>query len=114
MLSAEANCGRGDGKEQADCSLPLTGLSLPEGRVAAQLPAQLGSPQKETGTVSRRAVNSGLGTNPLVFNTETGRSKKCVQKELWARRASPPHARPRTGMKEGRAQATAVRVVMCC
>lgn len=66
-----------------DCSLPLTGFSLLEGRVQGSFP------QKETGTVSRRAVNSGLGTNPLVFNTET----QGVPRNVYRRSCGPgePH-----------------------
>ena len=65
------------------------------------------------GAFSRRAANSGLGTkNTGVQHRNSGRSKKCVQEEPWARQASPPHARPRISTEEGGAQATAVREII--
>lgn len=58
-------CGQGGGKEQADRSPPLVGLSpLGGGQGGVAL-------RRKRVLSSRRVANSGLGTNPLVFNTET-------------------------------------------
>lgn len=101
-------CGQGGGKEQADRSPPLVGLS-PLGGGAGR-----GSPQKETGAFKQKGSEFWAGHKPtgVQHRNNSGCSKKCVQKGLWARRASPPHARPRTGTKEGGAPATAVRAVI--